>query len=58
MYYIEQEDKGIIFSCYCGNKEIDEEATNKFWDEVDKERIKENPLWLKELEVSGNSSHN
>lgn len=43
----------------CGNEnchsaitipqKIDEKATERFWNEIDRDRIRENPEWLNEL---------
>ncbi len=58
MGHIDQEDDGIIACCNdCGIFEVDEEATNRFWNSVDKQRIEENPLWLNRLqEVSSHDN--
>lgn len=51
----------VVSICYNENchsavtvpQKIDEKATERFWYEIDRERIRENPEWITELKSAG-----
>ena len=51
----------VVSTCYNENchsvitvpQKIDDKATERFWNEIDRERINENPAWLDELRAAG-----